>query len=253
MLDTDHGADYFRRWHRKKVNSGGLLIHKSTHHFDVINWLLEEEPVEVSAFGSLRYYGPTREKRGERCLTCNFKDDCEFYFDIEKDPLYKELYRECEDVDGYFRDKCVFSEEIDIEDNVSLSVRYSGGAVLSYLLTAHSPYEGYKMSINGTKGRLEAVSFHGNVGPYAGSHIQQLKLYNRKNEEISFQIPVFSGTHGGSDERLQRAIIKGQPSDPLKQQANSWDGAMSLIIGAAANKSMKEGRTIRISDLVHKP
>src|SRR3954468_3888202 len=28
VLDTAHGADYFRRWHRDKANSGGLLIHK---------------------------------------------------------------------------------------------------------------------------------------------------------------------------------------------------------------------------------
>jgi predicted dehydrogenase len=30
VLDTAHGADYFRRWHREKEHSGGLLIHKST-------------------------------------------------------------------------------------------------------------------------------------------------------------------------------------------------------------------------------
>jgi predicted dehydrogenase len=37
MLDTRHGADYFRRWHREKANSGGLMVHKATHHFDLIN------------------------------------------------------------------------------------------------------------------------------------------------------------------------------------------------------------------------
>ena len=37
VLDTSHGADYFRRWHREKQNSGGLLVHKSTHHFDLVN------------------------------------------------------------------------------------------------------------------------------------------------------------------------------------------------------------------------
>ncbi|MHC4884434.1 MAG: Gfo/Idh/MocA family protein, partial [Planctomycetota bacterium] len=30
MLNTSHGADYFRRWHRNKVNSGGLMVHKAT-------------------------------------------------------------------------------------------------------------------------------------------------------------------------------------------------------------------------------
>lgn len=38
MLDTSHGADYFRRWHRDKTKSGGLLVHKASHHFDLVNW-----------------------------------------------------------------------------------------------------------------------------------------------------------------------------------------------------------------------
>jgi predicted dehydrogenase len=37
-LDRVHGADYFRRWHRDKGKSGGLLVHKATHHFDLANW-----------------------------------------------------------------------------------------------------------------------------------------------------------------------------------------------------------------------
>lgn len=41
MLDTSHGADYFRRWHREKQNSGGLLVHKATHHFDLVNWWID--------------------------------------------------------------------------------------------------------------------------------------------------------------------------------------------------------------------
>src|SRR5918992_2042055 len=32
-LDTRHGADYFRRWHAYRRNSGTLWVHKSTHHF----------------------------------------------------------------------------------------------------------------------------------------------------------------------------------------------------------------------------
>ena len=39
MLDTVHGADYFRRWHRLKEKSGGLMVHKSGHHFDLVSRL----------------------------------------------------------------------------------------------------------------------------------------------------------------------------------------------------------------------
>src|SRR5699024_9582512 len=110
------GAEYFRRWHRHMKNSGGLLVHKSTHHFDLVNWWLEDEPDEVNAFGTRSYFGPNRENRGERCLTCDFKDTCEQYFDIEANEMVREYYYDNEQEDGYIRDKCVFGDDIDIYD-----------------------------------------------------------------------------------------------------------------------------------------
>ena len=43
-LIVHHGADYFRRWHRNKANSGSLLVHKATHHFDLVNFWLDSRP-----------------------------------------------------------------------------------------------------------------------------------------------------------------------------------------------------------------
>src|SRR4051812_23993694 len=57
MLDTNHGADYFRRWHAQAANSGTLLVHKSTHHFDLVNWWLDAIPAQVFAYGDLVFYG----------------------------------------------------------------------------------------------------------------------------------------------------------------------------------------------------
>ncbi|MBO0806361.1 MAG: Gfo/Idh/MocA family oxidoreductase, partial [Nocardiopsaceae bacterium] len=56
-LDTVHGADYFRRWHREAANSGGLLVHKASHHFDLVNWWTGGVPEAVYARGALRFYG----------------------------------------------------------------------------------------------------------------------------------------------------------------------------------------------------
>ncbi len=64
-LDIDHGASYFRRWHGKSRFSGTLLCHKASHHFDQINWFLDAEPVEVSAFGDVAFYGKNNPFRGK--------------------------------------------------------------------------------------------------------------------------------------------------------------------------------------------
>jgi predicted dehydrogenase len=248
MLDTSHGADYFRRWHRYMNKSGGLLVHKSTHHFDLINWWLEEDPVELRAFGSRRFYGPTRAKRGERCLTCSYQNECEFYFDIRKKEFYNQYYLQAEAVDGYHRDQCVFADDIDIYDTMSVNVLYSRGAQLSYSLTAHSPYEGWKVSINGTKGRLEASNTYSGLN--ADSSHEEIKLYNRLGEEISVKINKREGDHGGSDHLLRRMLFVGDVPDRLGQMADSRAGAMSLIIGDAANISIAESRSVKIGELL---
>ena len=248
MLGTKHGAEYFRRWHRRKENSGGLLVHKATHHFDLINWWIEEEPVEVMAFGTRRVYGPTREERGERCLTCRHKKSCEYFLDITADELLKSMYKECEEADGYYRDRCIFSEEIDIEDSMSVNVKYSKGALLSYSLITHSPYEGYKASISGTKGRLEIAEYR--TGVRADGPAYRFEMYDRQGRKIDYTIPKVTGGHGGGDVKLRRMLFEGGIPDPLGYKAGSFAGAISILIGIAANKSIKEGRNIRINDLV---
>ena len=243
LLDTSHGADYFRRWHSIRANSGSLLIHKATHHFDLANWFLDQEPVKVNAFGTRRFYGDNRRPHGERCLTCPYKRSCEFYLDITQGEL-KQLYLDCEDADGYIRDRCVFSDVIDIEDSVSVNVRYSKGTVMSYSLTAHSPYECMKIVFNGEKGRLEADTALGK---------ETIRFYNRDGECIVFDrthVRSRPGGHGGSDPALRDNLFRGYSEDPLHQMADTRAGAMSIGIGIAANKSMAEDRAVYLSEFL---
>ena len=248
ILDTRHGADYFRRWHRNLDSSGGLLVHKATHHFDIVNWWLGEDPVTVYANGSRRYYGDDRRPHGERCLTCAYARDCELYFDLRADPEMVELYLETESADGYFRDRCVFDSSIDIMDSMSVAVRYSGGALLTYSLVAHSPWEGWRISLTGTGGRLEAEDF--SSGPRAAERGQEIRVYDRRGELTTHRVERSEGVHGGSDERLRRRLFRGDLPDPLGQVAPSRAGAMSLLIGAAANQSIATGRPVAIADLL---
>ena len=161
LLNTHHGADYFRRWHSQKKISGGLFVHKSTHHFDLVNWWLGAVPVSVAATGKRDYYTPAMARRlglsgpHERCLTCPEKALCSFHLDLAASPGHKSLYLDQEGHDGYWRDRCVFRPDIDIEDTLNALVSYDTGATLSYSLNAFNAWEGYTVAFNGTKGRLE--------------------------------------------------------------------------------------------------
>ena len=265
MLDIHHGADYFRRWHRNKANSGGLMVHKATHHFDIINWWLSTIPVSVFAAGGRKFYTPQTaqrygfDRRGERCLDCPESSRCPFFLDLKSSPGLCELYLKNEVHDGYFRDRCVFSSAIDIEDTMNLVVNYENGLVMSYSLNAFMPWEGYHVVFNGSKGRLEHrcmetvyISGDGSVPGALKSDGTTVRIYPHFKPAYEVEVWEAIGGHGGGDSLLLQDIFDPQPDqDPYMRAADQRSGAYSILTGIAANHSMATGRLIHIADLVH--
>ena len=248
LLDRTHGADYFRRWHRKMENSGSLLVHKSTHHLDICNWLLADRPKTVSALGSLHFFGPNRKNFGERCSNCKHTKTCEFYVDFSQDCFSQDMYFKAEDIDGYKRDACPFAEEINIYDNMSLSVRYEKGTLLTYTLITYNQYEGYKINITGTEGRIEAEEIYVGEGSQNPNYV--IRIIKNDGEVQNIIFSKSTGNHGGGDERLINMLFRGDVEDKLSQCASSLDGAISALIGICARKSIQTEQTIDISKYI---
>ncbi len=248
-LDVYHGADYFRRWHAYKEKGGTLLVHKATHHFDLLNWWLGSEPVEVFAHGGLEHYGKNNPFRHTHCRPCPHKDKCTYHWDITKDPQLMALYVSNEHHDGYLRDGCVWREDIDIYDKMTAAIRYANNAIVSYSLTTYSPYEGYRIAFNGTKGRLEA--WIRERQPWPDSDYDELRLTRNFGKTELIQIPHGDGGHAGGDERMLDRIFRNPDSpDTWRQSAGSRDGAMSILTGIAARKSIETGKPVSVKDLM---
>jgi predicted dehydrogenase len=248
-LNTSHGADYFRRWHRLKENSGTLLVHKACHHFDQANWWLDSDPIEVTAIGDLKFYGRNGAFRSTHCRVCPYQNKCKFHWDIMGNERYVKLYVNAESEDGYLRDGCVFRINTNIYDTMSVLVQYENGAQLTYTANTYLPFEGQSISFNGTKGRLDYSGFGG-----AGHQFGELRLTPSFGEsrQITDLGPSRKGGHGGSDMGVKDLVFRlGEISDPLGLKAGARAGAMSSLIGIAAYRSIeRDGQKVRISDLV---
>mgnify|MGYP006273695539 CR=1 FL=1 len=274
LLDTSHGADYFRRWHRDKRNSGGLLVHKATHHFDLINWWLDSRPATVYAKGDLRFYG--RENAEERGVTQFYQrargnetaEGDPFALSVtEKDTFLKGLYYEAEHEDGYHRDQSVFGDGISIEDTMALLVQYANKTVMTYSLNAYCPWEGYRVMFNGTKGRLEFSVVErsyvsGGKEDFNMPGMRELAddetargtriLFQPqwgKTQAIEFEQGNVGG-HGGGDVRLLNHVFRGVDDDPLGHAADHRSGAMSILTGIAANHSLRTGQPVTVDSLL---
>ncbi|MFD9704046.1 Gfo/Idh/MocA family protein [Lentzea sp. NPDC059081] len=258
LLDTRHGADYFRRWHRDKANSGGLLVHKATHHFDLLNWWVGSVPETVYAQGRLFFYG---DENGARHGNT---DDDRFDIELERDEWLKKLYVDARHEDGYRRDQNPFEPGVSIEDDMSVLVRYASGANLTYHLTAYSPWEGYRLMVNGSRGRLELEvvesswvsgqhpAVHGaSASPEQGwAKLSVQRLFGER-EDVPLRFDREG--HGGADRRMVDALYgpAGQ-EDPLGRRATHHDGVLSLLTGFAANRSIETGEAVRVAGLMRR-
>ena len=259
-LNNYHGASYFRRWHGIREQGGTLLLHKAAHHFDLLNWWIGSDPVEVHAFGDLEHYGHNNAFRSDRCTECPHKEKCSYYWDISQDPMLVNLYTANEHHDGYIRDGCVFRPEIDIFDKMAVQIKYANNVQVAYSLTTYSPYEGFRLAFNGREGRLETWE---GVPSLMQEQEDQARIYEKEMDhgahakaELSYheiirqlnfgefeliKHPFVRKGHWGGDHIIMDEILRDKIANPdLHQGADYRDGAMAVLIGIAARQSIDD-------------
>ena len=280
LLNTAHGADYFRRWHREKDKSGGLLVHKSTHHFDLVNWWVGSYPKTVYCMGDLKFYGRSNaEERGQtynydRYTADNADPSDPFALRLDKgidgqSEVYERetlegLYHNAEQDSGYVRDRNVFGDNITIEDTMAVTARYRSGVMLNYSLVAYSPWEGFQIAITGDKGRIELTDRHPTHLPGLTTAEEiardeqlskmELRVCPMFADDYVVDIPKAEGGHGGGDPVLVKALFSSNPpADPFNRAASHIDGAASCLMGIAANKSIATGMPVDVDSLLNLP
>lgn len=263
QLDTHHGADYFRRWHRNKANSGGLLVHKATHHFDLLNWWLGSTVTSVRATGERVFYRPETADalgltpRGERCTGCAAFERCRVRLDLARSRALTGLYADNEAWDGYFRDRCVFSPDIDIEDTMAATLAYGNGVVVNYLLTANNPREGYRVVFHGERGLMTLettertyVREDGGLVRPALPETSSVVVQPLFSPPYALAIPPAQGDHGGGDTLMLQHLFGPAADDPFERAADELGGVWAAMVGIGANASIASGgREIELASL----
>jgi len=260
-VDTYHGASYFRRWNRERANSGGLSVHKAVHHLDMVNWIIGDVPSEVYSVGARNFYGPQSPHRphgldGEQLPVEAERRLSPYHQRWQGDalPAAQDHFAGPWQAMGYpvqypeGSDRYVFDDAIDIEDTYSTVVRYANGASMSYSLCFSLPWEGFRLGVTGTHGRIETdqIIFRG-VDTPSSEVVRVLPLFGAPEQ---IEVETQSGGHGGTDRRIRRDLLLGTSALSRRDglDASSVQGAIAVATGEAMWRSAKEHRPISIAD-----
>jgi predicted dehydrogenase len=260
-IDTRHGASYFQRWNRDRSQSGGLTIHKCCHHFDLINWWLNDTPQQVFAYGALNYFGPRSPFKPAGAASLEeVKARCPYWKRWRADQPATPPDEHLAAHDAAFKlpytvqyaaakPLYIYDEDIAIEDTYSAVVRYTGGASMTYSCNFSAAWEGYTVAINGTGGRLETTSqpsaWSGLAAEGEGQPIVYYPLFGER--QIHTTRPV-AGGHGGADEVLKGDMFIGESAESreLAIFAGTRAGAYAVAMGELVWRSIQENRPLDV-------
>lgn len=238
-----HGAKFFHRWHSNKENTVSLLSHKAIHNFDLLHFWLADVPKRVFATSSRKMFGPenaTRygmEAHGERCGECTLTNTCPFFWDTVNLPSANEtpeVVRARGRESGYYRDLCVFREDITADDTFSIAARYEGGAQLT--MTWEVARTNSYLEFAGTRGALVVIDSGISIKGQDGS-VEIIEPWTGQ------------GGHGGGDTLMWNSMFSKTPQeDPYGCRADLRDGVWSMLMAISATESADTGRPVDITD-----
>jgi myo-inositol 2-dehydrogenase/D-chiro-inositol 1-dehydrogenase len=186
-------------WNRFNRSTGGTLVEKSCHHFDLMRHVLQAEPVRVFASGG---------------MDVNHLD---------------EIYE---------------GEGPDILDNALVIVDFDNGARAMHDLCmfAEGSLHSQELSATGDQGKVECL-IPDNVVVIG-------RRTPRSVETIPVPVPeaaLKAGSHHGASYfqhvAFETALREGTPA-----KVSAWDGLMGVAMGLAAQRSIKEGRPVMMSE-----
>ena len=216
-----HGGEwYYHDWHGSRRNSTGLLLQKASHDIDMIHWITGRYTKRVSGMGSLMYYGGDK-PNDLRCPECLLKESCVEYQHIDRPNSM---------------DRCVFREEVDVEDHSMVMMELEDGIQASYMQCHFTPDYRRNYTFIGTEGRIENLN---DTDKIIVRHRDRSNRW-RNLADHDLEVKPARGGHGGADPEVCRDFVRMLQSGE-KPTSTPLAGRMSVAVGSTATESLRNG------------
>lgn len=249
-VGNEHQSHSFVRGHWRNANeSSPMIVQKSCHDMDIIQWLIGKECKHVQSFGSLTYFTPKNKPEGapDYCVKgCPVADTCYYnaiklYYDDKDNQWFRRAITRKVDTPtddevweaistGPFG-RCVFECDNNVVDHQVVNMEFEDGITVSFTMNAFNK-GGRDIRIFGTKGELFADMEEGTIRIYSFAS----KEYTYINlEQISGAI---TSGHGGGDTGIMIDTIKYLNDEPTsKAICGVRTSYMNHLIGFAAEEA----------------
>ncbi len=241
--------------------SSNMLLAKSCHDIDIIQWLVGSKCKNVQSFGSLDYFTEKNAPADapEYCIEgCPHGEECYYnavklYLEDEQNEWFRSTAAlkpnpTNEEIEEVLRTKlygkCVFKCDNDVVDHQVVNMEFENSAVASFNMSAFN-HHGRFIRVMGTEGEIEG-DIDSDTIKYFSFKTREHEIINPNKSQVDSSIV---GGHGGGDkgiiETLYKYIVEGYDGDMLSEISIS---VQNHLIVFAAEKSRRESKVVNISE-----
>lgn len=248
-------------WH-KKQESSPMILAKSCHDLDIVQWLLGQRCTRLQSFGSLSYFRKENMPEGapEYCIEgCPAEENCPYSArkiyeqrgfpafvqtaTRKHQPTDEDIHRAITESD-YGR--CVFRCDNDVVDHQVVNLEYEDGATVSFTMSAFNR-GGRKIRIMGTKGEINAEM--------SDDFVTLFDFETRKESKIKIADAVLDesirGGHGGGDRGIIRTFCQLLSGNYRGNTVTDISTSVeNHLVAFAAEQSRCNGTVITMADYI---
>ena len=239
--------------------SSFMLLQKSCHDMDIIQWLLDKECKRVHSFGSLSYFTKENAPEGapQYCIEgCPMGESCPYnavkvYIENGSEWFRNAATKKFDPTDAEVEEairttnygKCVFKCDNDVVDHQVVNLEFEGGIICSFTMSAFNK-GGRQIRIMGTKGEL--------IGDAQNPFVTYHNFITGKTEQIQIDDQVrldnITGGHGGGDTGIMYAFYDMLSGKINPELSNIEISVKNHMIAFAAERSRLEGRVVSLDE-----
>jgi predicted dehydrogenase len=250
----EHYAISFVRgnW-RNSQESSSMILQKSCHDMDMLQWLIGAKCTKVSSFGNLTYFRPENAPAGstDRCTDgCAVEHECPFsaiklYYNTKTGSwgsavsLDNSLEARMKALKEGPYGRCVFHSDNDVVDHQVVNLEFENQATVSFTMSGFTKNQARTFKVMGTKGEIRGTRDANEI---------EINYFNGKQERYYPQ--QVSGGHQGSDVLIMRDFIAQVKSGNLHSKTSAIESARSHMIAFAAEHSRVTGKTIDLDEYI---
>ncbi|HUU09438.1 MAG TPA: Gfo/Idh/MocA family oxidoreductase [Phycisphaerae bacterium] len=248
---------FVRGSYGNEAKSSPMLLAKSCHDVDWIQYVMGARCVAVSSFGTLYHFRKEHQPAGaaDRCLDCRVEAECPYsakriYMTrLERGETGWPLAMLTPDLtpDGVTEalrtgpyGRCVYACDNDVVDTQVLGMLFEGGRTATFTITAFSEVSDRKTRVFGTRGELRGD----------GVRIEHYDFLTEKTETVDTTQMVDDTAgygHGGGDYGLMKAFWAAlATNDPSKILTDARETLETHLAVFAAERARKEGRVVEV-------